>query len=321
MEHSASAPAMPAANRKAVRTLGQIGVCALILQAAATTVLASETRDGAGTVETVIDSALLAAAPAEKLMASLYFEPVTAVPAALAVLSEDVRIAPIAQPVAKPAAVNAAVVKPARRTAALPSQAGTNRLFGVKGRPVGLTPVTRSWERALGSIRADKGKSGRKSFRAYSAILDQVKDSPRHLQIPKINYMVNRLLSYREDHRLWNAREYWASPQESLKRRAGDCEDYAILKYSLLRDLGVADKDMRIVVIRDTAARQYHAVLSVREKGSWKILDNRFSRVRSEKDLPHYTALYSVNASGAWAHSPMPKKSIRLAARLKALAQ
>ncbi|MES0810624.1 transglutaminase-like cysteine peptidase [Roseibium sp. SCPC15] len=164
---------------------------------------------------------------------------------------------------------------------------------------------------------SQKANARRQDFRAYSAILNQVKTKRRGLQIPKVNYMVNRLLSYQEDSSLWKTGEYWASPVETLRHRAGDCEDYAILKYALLRDLGVEDEDMRIVVLRDTAARQYHAVLSVRHKGKWLILDNRFSRIRFERDLPHYQPLYSVNAAGEWSHLPQKGDPIRLASRLK----
>ncbi|WP_299481212.1 transglutaminase-like cysteine peptidase [uncultured Roseibium sp.] len=189
----------------------------------------------------------------------------------------------------------------------------------MRGKPVSISPVSQRWQRAVSELEGTAQDAGRTrhGFRAYSAILDQVSPLRRGLQIPKVNYMVNRLLAYREDSFLYKKAEYWASPVETLTRRAGDCEDYAILKYALFRDLGVKDEDMRIVVLRDTAARQYHAVLSVRHNGKWLILDNRFSRVRFERDLPHYQALYSVNAAGEWSHMPNAGKPVNLAARLK----
>ncbi|MEL7526150.1 MAG: hypothetical protein AAFN16_10295, partial [Pseudomonadota bacterium] len=70
--------------------------------------------------------------------------------------------------------------------------------------------------------------------------------------------------------------------------------------------------------LRDRAVRQFHAVLTVRHKGQWLVLDNRFSRVRFERDLPHYKPLYSVNAAGEWAHTREPGTPVQLAARLKA---
>lgn len=227
------------------------------------------------------------------------------------VTPKRIRIGPIAKPqklaeitmtpvkTVEPLEANV-LQKVARREAPEPPQAATF-LLGKHGAAVSLSPVTKRWVRALGKLETEV--SDRHQNRAYAAIFNQVRDNRRGLQIPKINYLVNRFLSYRKDMQIWNTAEYWASPMESLARRAGDCEDFAILKYALLRDLGVKDADMRIVVLMDTAARQYHAVLSVRHKRKWLILDNRFSRVRFERDLPNYQPLYAVNAAGEWSYT------------------
>ncbi len=194
------------------------------------------------------------------------------------------------------------------------------RLFGSTGQAVALSPVSKRWRRALDLFRAegaDTAKLSRHHFSRYSTMLDKLASRRRGVQIPQVNSMVNRLLAYREDERIWNAVEYWASPAETLSRRAGDCEDYAILKYALLRDLGVDDRDMRIVVLRNTADGNHHAVLSVRHQGTWLVLDNRFERIRFERDLPHYQALYSLNASGEWAHVQTGGTPVRLSARLQ----
>lgn len=189
-------------------------------------------------------------------------------------------------------------------------------LFGSLGKPVSMSPVTERWARALEDIQTGSQFSYQ-HVPAFETILSNVSAKRRGLQIPKVNALVNRMLSYQEDDQLWQTSEYWASPAETLSKRAGDCEDYAILKYALLRELGIKDEDMRIVVLRDKAVRQYHAVLTVRHKNKWLVLDNRFSRVRFERDLPHYQALYSVNASGEWSHTPTGNTPVRLAARLK----
>lgn len=68
----------------------------------------------------------------------------------------------------------------------------------------------------------------------------------------------------------------WQSPLTSLALGAGDCEDYALLKYKLLRDLGVPDARMRLVAFVG------HAVLAVeRLGGGWVILDNRLKGLAS----------------------------------------
>lgn len=338
MEQGSAAPAMSAANRTRVRALWRAGLCALSFQTAVAAACADTLpREEAGTPE-IARLSLSATASLETLPAHLYFVPATA---ARTVSPRRISLAPTATPrtkpvavtpalairavpkpvVAKPAPVEPASVETVARSLTPSRDNKPTFLFGTRGTTVSLTPVSDRWQRALGDLQTETTGSDRHSFRAYAAILDQVKDARRGLQIPKINYMVNRVLAYRDDARVWNTGEYWASPVEALTKRAGDCEDYAILKYALLRDLGVKDADMRIVVLMDTAARQHHAVLSVRHEGKWLILDNRFSRVRFERDLPHYRPLYSVNASGQWSHGQDKGAPVRLASRLSALAK
>lgn len=319
MDQKATAPGIPAANRKAVPRCWRIGVFALTLQAAMTTVHADESLPGLSDLPGFLRIALLETSSTATVSPDFYFRMPDTAPEIRSVTSSQVRLGidhlpPLAKPevLEEVAAATAPTATPSRQDADAPKP---TLLFGSRGKPVSLTPVTKRWTRALGELEA--GREQRLGFRAYSAILDKVRDQRRGLQIPKVNYMVNRLVTYRDDVRLWQAGEYWASPVETLEKRAGDCEDYAILKYALLRDLGVDDSDMRIVVLRDTAARSHHAVLSVRHDGNWLILDNRFSRVRFERDLPNYQALYTVNASGEWSHTPEKGNPVRLAARLK----
>lgn len=317
MEQGANAPAVPAANGKLVRGLGWALACAFGLQTMSVSAVADSGLHTAAGAGSYMRLALVANRPVEHMPAAFHFTPAEN---SLSVSADTV--SRVLAPRLPGDAVSIPPVKPASVTAALPRAAAKPQkptlLFGSLGKSVALTPVSARWERALGGITADDaaGAQDRARLKAYRAILGKLENERRGLQIPKVNYMVNRLLAYRDDARLWQAGEYWASPAESLSRRAGDCEDYAILKYALLRDLGVADADMRIVVLRDTAARQHHAVLSVRHNGTWLILDNRFSRVRFERDLPNYQALYSVNAAGAWSHVPATGAPVRLAQRL-----
>jgi predicted transglutaminase-like cysteine proteinase len=50
---------------------------------------------------------------------------------------------------------------------------------------------------------------------------------------------VERFLTYVGDMTVWQMAEKWQEPSETLRRKTGDCEDGAILLYTLLRTLGV----------------------------------------------------------------------------------
>lgn len=206
---------------------------------------------------------------------------------------------------------------------------GNTRLLGSVGRPSTFSPLARRWGRVkalgdeaqskLAACLSNSAICADRDIVAWADIVRKAKPRNTGRQIVLVNQLVNRMLTYREDIDLRRQAEHWASPTETLSRRAGDCEDYAILKYWSLRQLGFKDRDMRIIALRDRAARQYHAVLAVHHQGDWLILDNRFSRVRLQRDLPHYEPLYSVNRLNQWSHVKTNAKPVRLASRLKQL--
>ncbi|MBQ7617733.1 MAG: transglutaminase-like cysteine peptidase, partial [Desulfovibrio sp.] len=106
---------------------------------------------------------------------------------------------------------------------------------------------------------------------------------------------------YREDLLNWGQQDYWATPAEFLKK-SGDCEDYAIIKYFTLKELGVPPEKMRIVVLRDTVRNLAHAVLVVYLDQEAYVLDNLSNAVLSHSRFSHYLPQYSVNELGRWAH-------------------
>ena len=106
---------------------------------------------------------------------------------------------------------------------------------------------------------------------------------------------------YREDSDNWGVADYWAIPAEFLEK-SGDCEDYAIIKYFTLKELGFPADQMRIVVLRDTIRNLAHAVLVVYLDGDIYVLDNLSTAVLTHKRFKHYLPQYSVNEMGRWAH-------------------
>ncbi len=106
---------------------------------------------------------------------------------------------------------------------------------------------------------------------------------------------------YREDKDNWGQPDYWEIPAEFLKK-SGDCEDYAIIKYFTLKEMGVDPKSMRIVVLRDTIRNLAHAVLVVYSDGDAFVLDNLSDIVLSHRRISNYSPQYSVNEFGRWAH-------------------
>ena len=85
------------------------------------------------------------------------------------------------------------------------------------------------------------------------ALVRQIERSGTQAELQKlkdINDFFNRRLAFRDDVQTWGMPDYWASPLETLERRAGDCEDYAIAKYFALAGAGVPTARLRMVYVR-----------------------------------------------------------------------
>jgi len=85
----------------------------------------------------------------------------------------------------------------------------------------------------------------------------------------QVNELVNVKVAPVSDLDLHNVPEYWGYPD-----RAGDCEDYVLLKKRYLEGLGFSAEALLITVVLDEVG-EGHAVLMVRtDKGDF-VLDNR----------------------------------------------
>jgi predicted transglutaminase-like cysteine proteinase len=113
-----------------------------------------------------------------------------------------------------------------------------------------------------------------------------------------VNRNVNQAIRYVSDFQQHGVADLWSSPFETLTSGMGDCEDYAIAKFAVLLASGVPDADIKMLLVRDTAVREDHAVLAVRVEGRWLVLDNRYSRLAEARDLPNFMPLFAIDHDG-----------------------
>jgi predicted transglutaminase-like cysteine proteinase len=132
----------------------------------------------------------------------------------------------------------------------------------------------------------------------YLAILDETKSRSGRARIETANRLVNGALRYVSDQQHHGVADRWQAPLTALGAGRGDCEEYAIAKYMLLRASGLEEADLRLVLVRDTAIRADHAVLAARFEGRWLVLDNRKSAAVETDDLRHYIPLYALGSEG-----------------------
>lgn len=136
-----------------------------------------------------------------------------------------------------------------------------------------------------------------KAWRGFISLLQNA--SPME-QVRAVNRFVNRW-EYKEDDVNYGASDVWVSPMQFFQT-SGDCEDFAIVKYVSLRDLGFPPESLRIVVVRDTLRQIAHAVLAVHVDGQVYIMDNVTGAVLPQERVLQYKPYYSVNESHRWAH-------------------
>jgi predicted transglutaminase-like cysteine proteinase len=153
---------------------------------------------------------------------------------------------------------------------------------------------------ATGRACAD-GVEGACAGPTWLAFLDQLETGALSEQLIQVNRYVNEI-QYMQDVANWGESDHWAAPAEFFAN-GGDCEDYAIAKYFLLRELGVPPEQLKIVVLHDRRRRQTHAVLTVTRDHRTLVLDNLRDRIVPWRELDHYLPIYSLNERSAWLHA------------------
>ncbi|MDF1585265.1 transglutaminase-like cysteine peptidase [Marinimicrococcus flavescens] len=179
-----------------------------------------------------------------------------------------------------------------------------------ESRPMGLDALPR-WQDVLARIEAERPLYARcdaleaaceaAGLGEWRALLRRLEGVPRKDQIAAVNRFANRW-SYRSDSANYERSDYWATPLQFMER-SGDCEDYAIMKYVSLRELGVPEARLRLVVVQDARQDVVHAVLAVEDEREVWILDNLADRVLPQEQVSHYLPYYSVNAESRWMHA------------------
>jgi predicted transglutaminase-like cysteine proteinase len=132
----------------------------------------------------------------------------------------------------------------------------------------------------------------------FLRLVGVVKSKTGRARLEEANRAVNMAIRYVSDAAQHGEADRWSAPLASFATAKGDCEDYAIAKYVALREAGVPQEQMRLVLVRDRAVRQDHAVLAARLDDRWLILDNRQAGLIEDQAAPHFTPLFAINHDG-----------------------
>jgi predicted transglutaminase-like cysteine proteinase len=121
-------------------------------------------------------------------------------------------------------------------------------------------------------------------------------------KLATVNAWANSHIRFVEDSTLYGKADYWASAVETLRARAGDCEDIAILKMQVLAAAGVPRSDMYLTLARDLVRNADHAMLIVKADGRYWLLDNSTDRLLDAAESHDYRPIMSFGTSQKWLH-------------------
>jgi len=140
--------------------------------------------------------------------------------------------------------------------------------------------------------------------REWLRLVAELRSLDLRAKIDTVNALINRY-PYVTSEANWHEVNHWETPFEFLAR-SGQCQDYAITKYLLLREAGVPDWTLRLVVLRDDRQGADHAVVVAYVDGQTLLLDNQLREVVPTESISYYRPYYSINESGWWLHTPNP---------------
>ena len=143
----------------------------------------------------------------------------------------------------------------------------------------------------------------------FTAILDKAQAHVVRAQIAEITRVINLNIRPMDYLSLCGVAKRWTTPLVTFAHGAGDCEDYGIAKYAALRQIGIAEEDLRLVVVYDKQAQEHHAVAAVRHAGRWLVLDNRTLAVQEDADIAHFTPMFTLDSQGVKRLAAAPRKA------------
>lgn len=146
------------------------------------------------------------------------------------------------------------------------------------------------------------------AYQKFLAQFDDLKGKPLTEQAREVTRRINDYMTWTSDGT--GSADYWQDSIETLRRGGlGDCEDHAIMKYFVMRHLGVPDSRLFVATVNDKGGGSVdHAVLllnvsadpqTIDGKTSFVILDNENSRLVNTADSG-YSFFGAQNANGFW---------------------
>ena len=115
-------------------------------------------------------------------------------------------------------------------------------------------------ENVFAYIKQEYGEAAEKRMRFVEKFIIDNQSIPDMEKVVKTNQVANHL-PWIADANHWKEADYWATPLETITTFGGDCEDIALVKWVILRNLGIADENLALAYVKIKATGEDHMVL------------------------------------------------------------
>jgi predicted transglutaminase-like cysteine proteinase len=201
--------------------------------------------------------------------------------------------------------VNAGVLPPPVESPSRPS--ADAEPFGLVAVPVAGGGVVDKWNGVVAEVGQESGtlarcRDGAKlcppAAQKFLAVIAEGRAHDGRTRVGVINRAINLAIRPTSDLTQWGVEDRWSAPLVTLGSGRGDCEDYAIAKYVALREAGVDENDVRLVIVRDLASGTDHAIVTARVEDKWIVLDNRRLALIEDVEMPRVRPLFVLDHAG-----------------------
>ncbi|MFT7234543.1 MAG: putative transglutaminase-like cysteine proteinase [Methylophagaceae bacterium] len=167
-------------------------------------------------------------------------------------------------------------------------------------------------EKRLDAIEQQYNKFARQRVRAWQQLIQDNIDATEQEKLHRVNTFFNANIQFFDDQVLWDKKDYWATPIETLSMGGGDCEDYAIAKYFTLKQLGVDENKLRLTYVKAIELNQAHMVLTYfkNKRAIPLVLDNLIIEIKYATQRTDLIPVYSFNGAGLWLTKPKENRFV-----------
>jgi predicted transglutaminase-like cysteine proteinase len=126
--------------------------------------------------------------------------------------------------------------------------------------------------------------SGKNSQQDKTEFKKFIKDAKT---LKEVNLLWNKL-NYISDEKQFGVREHVQTPQEFLRNKQGDCEDYAVAKYFTLLEMGVDIKNLHLAAVGlGPNGKISHMILLVKTNNGIYVLDSIRTPAEAAAGIPN----------------------------------